>query len=132
MKKVIITLVAVLCSAVATFAQVDKMVGEWRTVDDKTNQPVSVVNIYKADNGLYYGKLVQLLVADEDQSIIGTMIVKDMKAKDGKLSGGKVFDPESGNTYYCTIKYDAKKDALILRGSLDKAGLLGRTQTWIR
>lgn len=121
-----------LCGAATAFGQVDKMVGEWRTVDDKTNQPVSVVNIYKDANGLYYGKLVRLLAPEGDQNLVGTMIVKDMKEKDGELVGGKVYDPDSGNTYYCTIKYDAKNNTLKLRGSLDKRGLLGRSQTWIR
>ncbi|MBQ1936531.1 MAG: DUF2147 domain-containing protein [Bacteroidales bacterium] len=131
MKKLIISIVVMLATSVALSAQVEKMLGKWTTIDDKTNQAVSVVEIYKADNGLYYGKLVEMLVEGED-NLIGTMIIKDMEFKKGALQGGRVYDPDSGNTYYGTVKIDAKTGDLILRGSLDKAGLLGRSQTWKR
>lgn len=107
------------------------MLGKWTTIDDKTHEAVSVVEIYKADNGLYYGKLVEMLVEGEDD-LVGTRIIKDMEFKKGALQGGRVYDPDSGNTYYGTVKIDAKTGDLILRGSLDKAGLLGRSQTWKR
>ena len=53
-----------------------------------------------------------------------------MKAEDGQLVGGKVLDPESGKFYYGKIYL--KGGNLVLRGSLDKLGFLGRNQTWIK
>jgi uncharacterized protein (DUF2147 family) len=53
-----------------------------------------------------------------------------MQLVDGELRGGKVLDPENGKFYYAKIYLENGK--LILRGSLDKRGLLGRSQTWIR
>ena len=44
----------------------------------------------------------------------------------------KVYDPESQKTYFGKVTYHAKTDELVLRGSLDKAGVLGRSQTWKR
>ena len=120
----------VLMSAVAAFGQADKFVGEWKTIDDKTNEPAGIVNIYQGEDGLYYGKLVG--VFGEDKSSVGTMIVRGMKYEDGKLVGGRVYDPDADKLYYCTIKYDGAKNVLNLRGSLDKKGLLGRTQTWVK
>lgn len=117
-----------LCS-LSLFAQ-SQFLGEWKTIDDKTKEPAGIVNIYQGEDGLYYGKLVGTF--GPDKSKVGTMIVKGMKYEDGKLMGGKIYDPESGNTYYCTIKYDAAAKALNLRGSLDKRGLLGRSQTWLK
>ena len=53
-----------------------------------------------------------------------------MKVENGELVGGKVLDPESGKFYYGKIY--AKDGKLVLRGSLDKRGFLGRNQTWVR
>ena len=49
--------------------------------------------------------------------------------ENGQLVGGKVLDPESGKFYYGKIYLDGGK--LVLRGSLDKRGFLGRNQTWL-
>ena len=127
MRKIFI--LAILFIATMANCQVEKILGRWTTIDDKTDKPAGLVEIYKADDGLYYGKLVDTFGPNKDA--VGTMIVRGMKYEDGKLTGGKVFDPESGKLYYCTIKYDAKEKALKLRGSLDKKGLLGRNQTWV-
>jgi uncharacterized protein (DUF2147 family) len=50
--------------------------------------------------------------------------------QDNQLKGGRVLDPESGNFYYGKIYL--KDGKLVLRGSIDKRGFLGRNQTWIR
>ena len=128
MKKIILSMAMALCS-LSLFAQ-NQFLGEWKTIDDKTKEPAGIVNIYQGEDGLYYGKLVGTF--GPDKSKVGTMIVKGMQYKDGQLVDGKIYDPESGNTYYCTIKYDAAAKALNLRGSLDKRGLLGRSQTWLK
>lgn len=129
MKKIFTTLAAVLMGIVALSAQ-SQFLGKWTTIDDKTKEPAGIVEIYQDADGLIYGKLVGTY--GEDKSGIGTMIVRGMKYEDGKLVGGKVFDPESGKLYFCTIKYDEAKQELNLRGSLDKKGLLGRSQTWLK
>lgn len=119
------------------------ILGEWITVDDKTGEKKSVVSIYQAENGKYYGKIIDLLNGsgdevctacvgeDQNKPIIGLVIVRDMQLKDGELRGGKVLDPDNGKFYYAKIYLD-KDGTLVLRGSLDKAGLLGRSQTWLR
>lgn len=124
------------------FAQTP-ILGDWVTVDDKTGEKKSVVTIYQADNGLYYGQIVNLLSgetdavcdectgADHNQPIIGLVIVRDMQLKGDELRGGKVLDPDNGKFYYAKI-YLSEEGNLVLRGSLDKAGLLGRSQTWLR
>lgn len=124
-------LVAVLMSATAALAQVDKIVGEWKTVDDETGKTLSVVKIYKQNN-LYYGKIIKLFAADANKKNLGLVVVKDMKEKKGELTGGKIYDPKSGNTYHASIKYNSKKNCLVLRGSIDKYGLIGRSQTWVK
>lgn len=127
--KRLFTSIVILLFGLTTLSAQNQFTGKWTTIDDKTGEAAGLVEIYKADDGLYYGKLVDTF--GEDKSAVGTMIVRGMKYEDGKLTGGKVYDPDSDKIYYCTIKYDAKKKELNLRGSLDKRGLLGRTQTWV-
>ena len=138
MKTVFLSLALMVATVVS--AQVP-FLGEWVTIDDASGEKKSVVNIYQADNGMYYGQIVTLFEdpdalcteckdADYNQPIVGLTIVRDMQLVEGELRGGKVLDPENGKLYYAKIYLD--KGNLILRGSLDKRGLLGRSQTWIR
>jgi uncharacterized protein (DUF2147 family) len=125
-------------------AQINAILGEWVTVDDKTGEQRSVVKLYKATDGMYYGKIAKLLVgkpdlvcdqcegADHNRPIEGLVIIRGMQydEKDNQLYGGRVLDPESGKFYYGKIY--PKDGKLVLRGSLDKRGFIGRNQTWIR
>lgn len=125
-------------------AQVSKMLGQWNTYDDKTGEMRSTVNIYE-ENGTYQCVLTTLYEKDatggykvmkapypkEFEGVVGTKLFQEMKV-DGHNLKGKIYDPESQKTYFGKVKYKAKTDELILRGSLDKAGLLGRSQIWKR
>ena len=130
-----------LCPFLA-FSQVSNMVGSWKTIDDKTGEAKSVVRIYKATNGKYYGKIEKLFknpnktcdnCKDENKGkpVLGMVIITDMKEKGDKLDGGFILDPESGDQYYVTISCE-KDGRLKLRGSLDKFGMLGRNQFWVK
>lgn len=144
MKKVFFSSVLALMSA-CLFAQTP-ILGEWVTVDDATGEQWSVVTIYQGTNGLYYGDITSILYqTDNPEELIctqckgedhrkpfkGLTIIRDMKLKDGELRGGHVLDPNNGKFYYGKIYLD-KNGNLVLRGSLDKAGILGRSQTWLR
>lgn len=145
-RKIIFTIIVILlATTVKVSAQIDKILGEWITIDDKENIPVSVVNIYKAENGMYYGRIEKLLVKGyedmkcdkcegelKNKPVRGMIIIRDMKWSEGKLCNGSVLDPDNGKTYYGKIWLDSKNGKLILRGSLDKRGILGRNQEWIR
>lgn len=123
-------------------AQVSSMLGKWTTIDDKSNEPKSEVEIFKANDGLYYGRITHLYLksddavceacegADKGKKLVGMNIIRGMKEEDGALVGGRILDPESGKTYYA--KMTLKDGKLVLRGSLDKRGFLGRSQTWVR
>lgn len=130
--------------SITAFGQVSSMLGEWVTVDDKTGEQRSIVKLYQGKNGLYYGAISKLLIdvpekicklcPDEDKNkpLEGLVIIRGMQynEKDNQLQGGRVLDPESGNFYYGKIYL--KDGNLVLRGSIDKRGFLGRNQTWIR
>lgn len=143
MKKIIFATLMFMASLLPGYAQVNEILGEWYTVDDKTGDSYSVVTIYKGNNGKYYGKITEMLVPgtenelctackgdDYNKRILGMVIIRDMVEKDGVLTGGKVLDPDNGKFYYGKIFIE--KGKLALRGSLDKWGTLGRTQYWNR
>ncbi|MDR0667292.1 MAG: DUF2147 domain-containing protein [Prevotellaceae bacterium] len=127
----------------AAQAQIDSVAGFWKTVDDKTGEVRAIVHIYQADDGLYYGKIHAMLRYadarclrcdgdDKGKPLQGLVIIRDMKPDRDVLKGGRVLDPETGKQYYCSIRLDPQTGRLVLRGSLDKRGLLGRNQYWIR
>ena len=140
MKKTL--LFCALLLSVTLSAQVSAILGDWITVDDKTGEQRSIVTIYKDSDGLFYGKISKMLMyteldlrcdqckgEDYNAPIEGLVIIRGMHAEEGELRGGKVLDPESGKFYYGKIYL--KDGKLVLRGSLDKRGFLGRNQTWI-
>jgi uncharacterized protein (DUF2147 family) len=134
MKKCLLLLALVFSSLFAS-AQIDKIVGEWYTVDDETGAVKALVDIYKGDDGLYYGKIIKVFKNGQENPNSdrkGLVIVKDMKAEDGMLKGGTIYEPESGKTYYAKISYNEADNTITLRGSLDKRGWVGRSQTWIK
>jgi uncharacterized protein (DUF2147 family) len=120
-------------------------VGRWKTIDDVTGKPKSIVAIWE-DGGKLYGKVEELLNPDpddpdprcvkcdgelKDRPVVGLRILWDLR-KDGETwSGGKILDPKNGKTYRCNLGLidDGKK--LLVRGFIGIA-LIGRTQTWLR
>ena len=134
MKKCLLLLALVFSSLFAS-AQIDKIVGEWYTVDDETGAVKALVDIYKGDNDLYYGKIIKVFKNGQENPNSdrkGLVIVKDMQAEDGMLKGGTIYEPESGKTYYAKISYNEADNTITLRGSLDRRGWVGRSQTWIK
>ena len=144
MTKKLLFLILFIASATLGQAQVSKILGQWNTFDDKTGEMRSCVNIAE-ENGTYICEVVKLYEKDANgkykvmqppyakgyEGVVGTQLFREMKA-DGDHLKGRLYDPESKKTYYGKITYKAKTDELVLRGSLDKAGLLGRSQTWKR
>lgn len=143
MKKILVSVLMLSILAFSASANVDKIVGKWKTIDDKDGSEKSVVSIYKSSNGKYYGKIERLLKqpnavcdkcegANKDKPIAGMTILNNMLEKNGTLTDGTILDPKNGKVYHCTISFDAKTGKLKVRGSLDKKRVIGRTQTWIK
>ncbi len=140
MKKSIFTLMLL---AMVTFSvNAQTILGKWKTIDDKTGKAKSIVEIYQS-KGKVYAKIVELLDKklknsrctkcsgkDKNKPLIGLVVIKGLKKKDGKWQGGTILDPKSGKKYKCYITLE-KKNKLKVRGFLGFA-LIGRTQYWYR
>ncbi len=130
--------------SVSGFAQADKIIGKWKTIDDKDGTAKSIVYIFKATNGKYYGKIEKLFKNPEklctecegnnkNKPVLGMLIINGMIEKDGKMTGGTILDPNNGKIYKCNLNLDPESgNKLSVRGSLDKSGWIGRSQTWVR
>lgn len=141
--KTLFTISFLIAFSLIGFAQADKIVGKWKTIDDKDGSEKSIVNIFKATNGKYYGKIEKLFKEPEklctecegvnkNQPVLGMLIINNLIAKDNKLTGGTILDPKNGKVYKCNISLETGGEKLNVRGSLDRSGWIGRSQTWIR
>lgn len=114
--------------------------GKWRTIDDETGEPKSIVNIYEK-NGKVYGDIVEVLNPDKvnsvcskcegelkDQPILGMTIINDMEKDDEVYENGTIVNPSSGKTYTCRLKLEAP-EKLQVRGYV---AFFYKTQYWER
>jgi uncharacterized protein (DUF2147 family) len=123
----------------------DLAVGIWKTIDDKTNQPASLIKIEEV-NGSLEGTIIKTyprpnetpltscnLCKDElkDKPIIGLKIMSGLKQdKPGSWSGGKILDPKEGEYYKVKLMTDDGKK-MDVRGYIG-VPLLGRSQVWYK
>ncbi|SEO95559.1 DUF2147 domain-containing protein [Aquisalimonas asiatica] len=69
-----------------------------------------------------------------DREVVGLRIVWDMArddSRDRRWDGGRIYDPENGNTYRARMTLAEDGETLDLRGYVGIAAF-GRTSTWTR
>lgn len=121
--------------------QAQSIIGKWRTIDDQTGKPISIVEIFE-HQGRVFGRVIDILDPkakkrtcascegeDKDKPIIGLVVIKGLQ-KQGKVYNGEILDPKFGKIYSCNVSLEGK-DKLKVRGYLG-ISLLGRTQYWHR
>ncbi len=137
---------ALLLAAVAFVGRLSAqdIVGYWKTIDDETHKPKSIVYIYKAKDGKYYGKIVKLFRGpDEEQNpkcdkcpgdrknkpVIGMVILTKLeKVGNNMWDHGRILDPGNGKIYDC--KMWIENGNLQVRGYIGWS-LIGRSQIWL-
>ncbi|RYE13815.1 MAG: DUF2147 domain-containing protein, partial [Rickettsiales bacterium] len=96
-----------------------------------TKNSISKVNIYKAKDGLYYGKLVWTRDQSEKaKKFHGETILTGLKKENNLEYKGEAHDPEQDKTYSCIVKIRSVNE-LDLRGYIG-ISLIGRTERWTR
>jgi len=120
-------------------------VGTWKTIDDASGKPKSLIVITES-NGVLQGKIEKLFRtpeedqnpkcdkctgANKDQPIVGLTILTGLK-KDGKeWSGGEIMDPANGKVYKSKAELTDGGSKLQVRGYIG-VPMFGRSQTWVR
>ena len=142
MKRIAFMLMILLFITGKMFAQnADKVLGVWlnaekdakveiyKTGDKYFGKIVWGKNIYEPD-----GKTARTDIKNPDpklrsRSLVNLVILTNFTYDDGDWEGGKIYDPKSGKTYSCIMRF--KGDNLEIKGYVGIT-LLGRTTTWTR
>jgi uncharacterized protein (DUF2147 family) len=122
-------------------------VGKWKSIDDETGKPKSIIEITEGSDTKLSGKITQLFrepTEDQnpkcdkcsgdkkDQPILNMQIMQGFKKKsDGKWADGEILDPKNGKVYSCKLSLTDGGKKLEVRGFIGFS-LLGRTQVWVR
>lgn len=120
-------------------------VGDWTTIDDKTQKPKSVVEIYEAKDGKLAGRVKEILQSErgpnptcekctgerKDKPVKDMVILWGVEKKGASWEGGQILDPATGKIYSVKITPVEQGKKLEVRGFIGFS-LLGRTQTWVR
>ncbi|WP_266158138.1 DUF2147 domain-containing protein [Dyella silvatica] len=134
----------------AVYAAVDTPVGTWKTIDDETGKPRSIVEITD-HNGELQAQVKQVLnrtpeeIAKDgehptckkcdgerkDQPIEGMVIMWGVKKDDDIWDGGLILDPKKGKTYKVKLTLTDNGQKLDVHGYIGFS-LLGRSQVWER
>lgn len=139
MKKIILSIAALIMPLAGAFAQ--DVIGKWKLEDG-----TAIVEVYQSGDK-YNGKIVWLQNPDDkngnpvkdannpdpelrNREILGLNMLDGLKKDGNKYAGGKIYDPNNGKTYNCSMQVSG--DVLKVRGSLDARGLIGRTMDWFR
>ena len=137
-------LAASLALAPAALAQnLGSPAGLWKTIDDDTKEPKSLVRIVEKD-GVFSGRVEKILTpgkadakceqcTDErkDQPVQGMTIISGMKRSGEQWENGSILDPNNGKVYSSRMKLLDGGKKLEVRGFVG-VSLFGRSQTWIR
>jgi uncharacterized protein (DUF2147 family) len=131
--------------AQGSFADNSGIVGKWRTIDDESKKPRSIVEIYPVGD-IFEAKVVELIRKEgdvpnpkcdkcqgdlKDQPIEGLRILTDLKKRSSDWGDGKILDPNNGKLYDVKMQLEEGGSKLKVRGFIGFS-LLGRTQTWER
>ena len=145
-RKGILGLVLSLASVTAFSATIE---GFWHSIDDRTGEKLSIVEIRKGADGTFRGKILYRYPVPggvalthctkcpppyTNQPIVGLEILSGFKEDPDKRNAyvdGKVLEAKSGKIYKGKANLSADGKRLRLRGYVGVSAL-GRTQVWIR
>jgi len=129
------------------FAFSQSPVGYWKTIDDETQKPKSIIKIFESHNHTLIGQIVRLFPKTNEnpnhklckackgllhnKPIVGMIILTGLQYDSNQWIGGKIMDPANGKTYNCTIRLASDGKELYVRGYIGIT-LFGRSQTWNR
>lgn len=122
-------------------AQANNIIGIWLTEEGD-----SQIEIFKATNSKYYGRVVWLKTEPEakddnnpnpslrNNKIQGLQILRNFSfsAGENEWTGGTIYDPNNGNTYDCYMWFDGNTNNLKIKGFVMGMRFLGRETTWTR
>lgn len=144
MRSITLLLLALFFPCIA-FAQQASPVGQWRSIDDHSGKPRSIVEVYANADGTLSARIVRLLDLSKGANpacdacrgalhgkpVVGMVIAWGLRRDGDSWSGGRILDPDNGKEY--SVKFTPGTDGrtLEVRGYIAMP-MLGRTQVWQR
>lgn len=134
-KSLLIASTLVFTFSISAVAQ--SITGTWKTIDDKTGNPVSHIKITEKD-GKFYGRIIKLLPdatithcnecdgEKQGKPLEGLQVLWELEPHKDYWSYGKILDPASGKTYKCSVWLE-ENNTLKVRGYIG-ISLFGRSQ----
>ncbi|MBX3708889.1 MAG: DUF2147 domain-containing protein [Gammaproteobacteria bacterium] len=134
--------------AVAGYDATRTPIGYWKTIDDVTGKPKSILHIYQSE-GFLYGQVVKIYPRPghdqnelctackgpkHNQRIVGMIVAERLKQDvhhPSLWTDGQILDPMNGKTYRCYMQMTDNGQKLNVRGYIGIT-LFGRSQTWLR
>lgn len=133
----------------ATIANMNSPVGYWKTIDDVTNKPKSILQVTETRDHTIMGRIIkiyprpgydqhELCTACEgyrhNKPIVGMVIMQNLKQSEqgsAEWVDGEIMDPLNGKTYHCNFTVMNGGREAEVRGYIGLP-LFGRSQTWFR
>ncbi len=127
-------------------ASIDSPIGYWKTIDDLTGKPKSIVQVWKNHDQVLTGKVIKVFSSNNlashktctacrgdkhNQPIVGMVIMSGLKSTKSQWANGHILDPDNGKTYKCTARLSENGKKLNVHGYVGLP-LFGRSQTWER
>ena len=143
MKKLLLFLALMITGSSLIFAQADKVIGFWLT-----EKGTSQVEIYKAEDGKYFGRISWLEELNENgkpkvdeenpddvlksRPLLGLNLLEgfDYNQEDQEWENGSIYDPDNGKTYDCYMWFDDDDNVLNIKGFVMGMRFLGRSTAW--
>lgn len=145
-RKGILGLVLSLASVTAFAASIE---GYWKSIEERTGEQLSIVEIRKGNDGRYHGKIVYRYPNSHgialtnctkcpapytNKPILGLEILSGFREDPNKANAyidGRVLEPTSGRIYKGKAVVTGEGKRLRMRGYMGVSAL-GRTVVWIR
>lgn len=138
---------SIACASLTTFAA--SIEGYWKSIEERTGEQLSIVEIRKGNDGRYHGKIVyrypnsqgialtnctKCPAPNTNKPILGLEILSGFREDPDKADAyidGRVLEPTSGRIYKGKAVVSGEGKRLRMRGYMGVSAL-GRTVVWIR
>jgi uncharacterized protein (DUF2147 family) len=137
--------ILVLCSFPAFSSDTLTPAGRWKTVDDKSGKPKSIMNVVMKGDTLV--ATIDSLYREpgedpdpicdkctgwrKDKKVKGLTITDHLVKRGNEWSNGFITDPDNGKTYRCIMKLHDNGTKFEVRGYIG-ISLIGRSQFWYK
>ncbi|MCY6411443.1 DUF2147 domain-containing protein [Acinetobacter sp. VNH17] len=146
LKKCVLGLIGCFISIVSYAASIE---GYWRSIDDRTGEQLTIIEIRKASDNTYRGKIVHIFPSAQGVVVthcvncpapytnkprmgleVLTGLVEDPKRPNNYIEG-HILESKTGKTYKGKARLSPDGKRLFMRGYVGISAL-GRTVIWIR